>query len=106
MARIPVVSRESAPTDQVAAFDEFVTQRGGVPESGPLSILINVPELIKRGEHLTAYPRGDEIVLSDNIRELGMLVTAREMDCQFIWNAHAAFGRVWPSRQPGRRLKR
>ena len=22
-----------------------------------------------------------------------MLVTAREMDCQFIWNAHAAFGR-------------
>ena len=93
MARIPAVSRESVPTGQVAAFDEFVTQRGSVPESGPLSILINVPELIKRGEHLRAYLRGDETVLSANIRELGMLVTAREMDCQFIWNAHAAFGR-------------
>ena len=93
MARIPAPSRESAPTGQLAAFDEFVSQRGGVPDSGPLSSLINVPELIKRGEHLRAYLRGDETILSANVRELGMLVTAREMDCQFIWNAHAAFGR-------------
>ena len=55
--------------------------------------MINVYELIKRGEHLGAYLRGDGTVLSANIRELGRLVTAREMDCQFIWNAHAAFGR-------------
>jgi 4-carboxymuconolactone decarboxylase len=55
--------------------------------------MIHVPELIKRGEHLRAYLRGDESSLPANIRELGMLVTAREMDCQFIWNAHAAQGR-------------
>ena len=66
MARITAVSRESVPTGQVAAFDEFVTQRGGVPESGPLSILINVPELIKRGEHLRAYLRGDETAVSSS----------------------------------------
>ena len=30
-----------------------------------------------------------------NIRELAMLLTAREMDCQFIWNAHAPLGRSW-----------
>ena len=71
------------------AVDEFVTQRGGVPESGPLSILINVPELIKRGEYLRAYLRGYETVLSTNIREWGMLVTAREMATIFDWEPTA-----------------
>ena len=93
MARIPTASRDKVPQDQVEAFDEFVAGRGNVPDSGPLSVMVHVPELIKRGEHLRAYLRGDESSLPANIRELGMLVAAREMDCQFIWNAHAAMGR-------------
>ena len=93
MARIPIATRGSVPQEQLDAFDEYVAGRGGVPESGPLSVMIQVPELIKRGEHLRAYLRGDESSLAANIREWGMLVTAREMDCQFIWNAHAAFAR-------------
>ncbi len=93
MARIPQVTRESVAADQQAAFDEFVNQRGSVPNGGPLSIMLNAPEMLNRGEHLRAYLRGDESSLPANVRELGMLVTAREMDCQFIWNAHAAFGR-------------
>ena len=35
-------------------------------------------------------PHNDACVM---LAPMGMLVTAREMDCQFIWNAHAAFGR-------------
>ena len=93
MARIPTASRESVPQDQMAAFDELVSQRGGVPDAGPIAIMINVPELTKRGEHLRAYVRGGESSLPANVRELAMILTAREMDCQFIWNAHAAFGR-------------
>ncbi len=93
MARIPTASRSTVPEEQVEAFDEYVAGRGGVPETGPLSVMLHVPELIKRGEHLRAYLRGDESSLPANIRELGMLVAAREMDCQFIWNAHAAMGR-------------
>ena len=93
MARIPTASREGVPPDQVEAFDEYVAERGSVPETGPLSVMLHVPELIKRGEHLRAYLRGGESSLPANIRELGMLVAAREMDCQFIWNAHAAMGR-------------
>ncbi len=93
MARIPTASRETVPQNQLEAFDEYVAGRGSIPDSGPLSVMIHVPELIKRGEHLRAYLRGDESSLPANIRELGMLVAAREMDCQFIWNAHAAFGR-------------
>ena len=93
MARIPTSSRDTVPQDQTAAFDEYVAQRGSIPDTGPLSVMLHVPELIKRGEHLRAYLRGDESSLPANIRELGMLVAAREMDCQFIWNAHAAMGR-------------
>ena len=93
MARIPPAHRDTVPASQLDAFDEYVAQRGSIPDTGPLSVLINVPELIKRGEHLRAYLRGDESSLPVNLRELAMLVTAREMDCQFIWNAHAGMGR-------------
>ena len=93
MARISTASRDTVPQEQAGAFDEYVAQRGGIPETGPLSVMLHVPELIKRGEHLRSYLRGDESSLPANIRELGMLVAAREMDCQFIWNAHAARGR-------------
>ncbi|MCH7735774.1 MAG: carboxymuconolactone decarboxylase family protein [Chloroflexi bacterium] len=93
MSRIPTASRESVPQDQLAAFDELVSQRGSVPDIGPISIMINVPELAKRGEHFRAYVRGDDSSLPANVRELAMILTAREMDCQFIWNAHAAFAR-------------
>lgn len=79
--------------DQLAAFDEMVSQRGSVPDIGPISIMINVPELARRGEHFRAYIRGDESSLPLNVRELAMILTAREMDCQFIWNAHRAFAR-------------
>ena len=93
MARIPTASRDSVPADQRDAFDDVVQQRGSVPTTGPGSIMINAPEVLRRGEQLRNYLRGDESSLPADIRELAMLVTAREMDCQFIWNAHAGFGR-------------
>lgn len=93
MARIRPATRENVPAEQKEAFDQFVKQRGSIPTSGPLSIMINAPEMLLRGEHLRAYLRSDDSSLPPNIRELAMLVTAREMDCQFIWNAHAAMGR-------------
>jgi 4-carboxymuconolactone decarboxylase len=93
MARIPAATRENVPQEQLAAFDEFVRERGSIPTAGPISIMANVPELTARGEHLRAYLRGDESSLPLKVRELAMIVTAREMDCQFIWNAHAAMAR-------------
>ena len=93
MSRIPTASRESVPQDQLAAFDELVSQRGSVPDIGPVAIMINGPELARRGENYRAYFRGDEITLPANVRELAMILTARELDCQFIWNAHSANAR-------------
>ncbi len=92
MARIPVATRESVPANQRGAFDQLVAQRGGPIERGPVSVLINSPEMAKRAGELSSYLR-QESILSIKIQELAMLVTARERDCQFIWNAHAASGR-------------
>ena len=92
MARIPTATRDSVPPDQKDAFQEIIDERGGVPSGGPVSIMINVPEIAKRGSHLSEYLRL-ESSLSSKIQELAMLVTAREQDCQYIWNAHAATGR-------------
>ena len=92
MARIPNVTRENVPQDQTSAFDEVVRQRGSVPTAGPISIMLNVPEIAGRAAHLSEYLRF-ESSLSQVIQELAMLVTARENDCRFIWNAHAAAAR-------------
>ncbi len=93
MPRIGPASKENVPAEQREAFDRYVEGRGGVPTSGPLGVMLNAPEMLERGEHLRAYLRGDGSSLPADITELAMLVTARENDCQFIWNAHAAGGR-------------
>jgi len=92
MARIPTASRNSVPADQWGAFDQVVQERGGVPVTGPGSITINVPEMARRMNHLSEYLR-QASTLSPRTQEMAMLVTARELDCKYIWNAHAAAGR-------------
>jgi 4-carboxymuconolactone decarboxylase len=92
MARIPIATRESVPENQRAAFDEMVQRTGSVPQHGPGSVMIHVPEAHLRATQLSNYLR-NESSLPQKIQELAMLVTARELDCQHIWNAHAASGR-------------
>ena len=92
MARVPAATRESVPESQRATFDELVTERGGPVDQGPASVLINSPQMAKRAGQLSAYLRR-ESTLPAKVQELAMLVAAREHDCQFIWNAHAASGR-------------
>ena len=92
MARIPDATRESISQDQKATYDAFLQQRGGTAR-GPLSIMINAPEVAIRAGELSHYLR-NESTLSSKIQELAMLVTARELDCRYIWNAHAASGRA------------
>ncbi len=89
MARLPAATRESVPEGQRAAFDELVQGSGSAPPYGPGSVMIHVPEAHKLATALNNYLRNDSS-LPKKIQELAMLVTAREMDCQHIWNAHAA----------------
>ena len=57
--------------------------------SGPGSVMIHSPEMRRRANHLVFYLR-EASVLPKKLQELTMIITARSMDCLFIWNAHAA----------------
>jgi len=54
--------------------------------------MIHVPEAHRRATQFNDYLR-NESSLPKKVQELAMLVTARELDCQHIWNAHATSGR-------------
>ena len=89
MARLPIATRESVPEAQRAIFDEIVQRQGSVPRYGPGSVTIHVPQAAHWVNSLNHYLR-QESSLPKKVQELAMLVTARELDCQHIWNAHAA----------------
>ena len=91
MARLPNATRDSVPEDQREVFDEIVQRLGSVPQYGPESVMIHVPQAHKWVAGLDAYLHNQSSI-SKKIQELAMLVTAREMDCQHIWNAHAPIG--------------
>ena len=92
MARLPIATRDSVPADQREIFDDMVQRLGSVPQYGPGSVLIHVPLAQQWATRLNEYLR-TESSLTDKVLELAMLVTAREMDCQHIWNAHAGSAR-------------
>src|SRR5215468_5294640 len=92
MARLPLVSRDSVPEDQRATFDEMIRELGAIPRYGPGSVMVHVPKAHRAATALNHYLR-DESSLPKKVQELAMLVTARELDCQHIWNAHAASAR-------------
>ena len=92
MARLPIATRDSVPEDHRATFDEIVQVLGSVPRHGPGSVMIHVPKAHLWATGLNRYLR-EESSLPKKIQELAMLVTARELDCQHIWNAHAASAR-------------
>lgn len=93
MARLPVPTRDSIPEEQRDTFDEIVERMGRVPQHGPEAAMIYVPEAQRWVAGLSNYLRF-ESSLSMKTRELAILVTARELDCQHIWNAHVQQGRA------------
>ena len=92
MARLPLASRESVPENQREAFDEIVKAAGSVPRFGPGSVILHLPHAHQRLMGFNKFLRS-ESSLPKKLQELAMLVTARELDCQYIWNAHAASAR-------------
>ena len=93
MARLPQVTREAVPEKQREAFDEIVRAAGSVPRYGPGSVALHIPHAHQRLMGLNRFLRS-ESSLPKKLQELAMLVTARELDCQYIWNAHAASARA------------
>jgi len=92
VVRIPIANREEAPEADKDAYDEFMKSRGGRPNVGPYSLRLHMPEMSQRLEALRLYLR-DEVSPPPKLQELVMIAVAREMDCPFIWYAHAASAR-------------
>ena len=90
MARLPAVTRDMVAEEFRDAFDELTAN--GAILTGPYSITINSPELARRRNGLTNYLRY-ETTFPRRILELAIIVTAREMDCPYVWNAHAPAAR-------------
>ena len=93
MARIPFVTPHDVPANERPAFDRFVQQRGSIPGAGPYALLLHMPELAQKLEALRLCLR-DEASLPQKVQELVMITLAREMDCSYIWHAHAAAARA------------
>ena len=93
MARIPRVTRDDIPENERAAYDAFLEKRGGKLNAGPYSLLLHAPEVAQRMESLRLCLR-DDASLPQKVQELVMLTVAREMDCAYIWFAHAPAARA------------
>ena len=91
MSRIPPVTRQRVKPELRAVFDQVSSGPGGVG-TGPMSVLKNSPEMARRAIPLFEYVRNESSV-PPKLRELAMIVTARAMDCPYIWNIHAGLGR-------------
>jgi 4-carboxymuconolactone decarboxylase len=92
VARIPFVTPADVPESERAAYDAFVQKRGSQPDAGPYALLLHMPELAQKLESLRLCIR-EEHSLPQKLQELVMLTVAREMDCAYIWYAHAAAAR-------------
>ena len=92
MARIALVTRDAVLPAEQSAYDAFSAGRGSEPKIGPYSIIAHMPEMAQRLEALRTYIRKDDS-LSQKLQEIVMITVAREMNCAFIWYAHAAAAR-------------
>lgn len=92
MARTPAVTRDMVPEQFREAYDRVTSDPLNSVNGGPGSVMLNSPEMRDRANSLVRYFR--EISdLPMKIQELVMILTARHMDCQYIWYAHSARAR-------------
>ncbi len=92
MARIPLVTLNDIPAHDKAAFDRFVKTRGAFPDTGPYALIAHMPVVAEQLDLLRRTLR-DEPSPPQPVQELVMITVAREMDCGYIWYAHAASAR-------------
>lgn len=83
--RLPKLTPETMSPRQKELSDRISGKRGGT--RGPFLCWLHSPELCDRVEALGAYARF-ESSLDLSLRELILLIAARNFDAQYSWNAH------------------
>ena len=93
MSRLSPATRDNVPEDQLELFEElFQKNNKKVPPYGPVAVLAHVPTARELELPLRDYLRFKSS-LSHDVVELVIMVSARELDCQFLWNSHVAAAR-------------
>jgi 4-carboxymuconolactone decarboxylase len=87
--RLPLPRRDDLDAEAQRVFDSLADPRGGSLRGlrGPGGIHLHSPVLARHTRALNRYLR-QEAGLGGRLRELAILVTARELDSQFEWAAH------------------
>ena len=87
--RLPLPKRDDFDDYGRKVYDKIVSPRGRTLTGlrGPSGIRLHSPKLAEHEYTLNQYLRF-ESGFSGQVRELAILVTAREMDSQFEWAAH------------------
>ncbi|WDE07462.1 carboxymuconolactone decarboxylase family protein [Thalassomonas viridans] len=87
MAKLPLLSRDDLDTQGQEIYDKLIGPRDGL--SGMYRTLLNHPELARHVGELGTYLRYQSELAGD-IRELGILATARALGAAFVWEKHIA----------------
>jgi 4-carboxymuconolactone decarboxylase len=89
--RLPLPQRDALDAEGQRIYDSLADPRGGSLRGlrGPGGIHLHSPGLARHTRPLNHYLR-QEAGLGGRLRELAILVTARELDSQFEWAAHEA----------------
>jgi len=89
MFRLPLPKREDLDDRGKKSYDDIVSPNGPTIAGlqGPAGILLNDPKLAELERALNQYLRYGS-GLNGRVRELAILVTARESHSQFEWAAH------------------
>ena len=85
--RLPPIPTDRLTPDQEAAVQELVAGRRGAV-IGPFIATLRSPELTRRLQRLGDYIRF-EAALPEKLREMAILLTAREWTQGFEWEVHA-----------------
>jgi 4-carboxymuconolactone decarboxylase len=83
--RLPVLTEEEMDQRQRELAARIAGRRGAV--RGPFRVWLHSPEMCERAESLGAFARFD-CSLPRHLRELALLLAARNWDAQYSWNAH------------------
>ncbi|MGW5171743.1 carboxymuconolactone decarboxylase family protein [Streptomyces nodosus] len=83
--RLPVLSEDDMDPRQQELAARIAGRRGAV--RGPFRVWLHSPEMCERADSLGAFARFD-CSLPKHLRELTLLMAARNWDAQYSWNAH------------------
>ena len=90
-SRLPLPTREELDEVGRRTYDSLADPAGGslAGLQGPGGLRLHSPAVSRGMRPVNLYLR-DPDVIDPRTRELAILVTAREHDCQFEWAAHEA----------------